>query len=130
MYSDSTLVHIHTKMNEINSALVRFQDNDIQVSLHVKVKCEGKNSIDCRAGEIVDLDKMHNKKLTLIQKSDKDYLYISGELVKKSRGAKNEFSLRMLRACWFILKSKGSVSWLQNKYIYDISAGPQLELAS
>jgi len=130
MYANSTLVHIHNKVNEIKSALVRFQDNDIQVSLHVSVKSDGKNSIDCQAGEIVDLAKMQNKTVTLIQKSDKDYLYISGELVKKSRGDKTTFSLRILRACWFILKSKGAVSWLDNKYIYDISAGTQLELAS
>ena len=130
MYANSTLVHIHNKVNEIKSALVRFQDNDSQVSLHVSVKSDGKNSIDCRAGEIVDLAKMQNKTVTLIQKSDKDYLYISGELVKKSRGDKTTFSLRILRACWFILKSKGAVSWLDNKYIYDISAGTQLELAS
>jgi len=130
MYANSTLVHIHNKVNEIKSALVRFQDNDIQVSLHVRVKSDGKNLIDCRAGEMVDLAKMHNKKVTVIQKSDKDYLYISGELVNGSGSNKKAFSLRIVRACWFILKSKGSVSWLQNKYIYDISAGTQLELAS
>jgi len=124
------MIHIHNKVNEIKSALVRFQDNDSQVSLHVSVKSDGKNSIDCRAGEIVDLAKMQNKTVTLIQKSHKDYLYISGELVKKSRGDKNAFSLRIVRACWFILKSKGAVSWLHNKYIYDISAETQLELAS
>jgi len=130
MYSEVTLTRIHKKMNEINSALVRFRDNDSQVSLHVTIKSDGKNSIDCRAGEIVDLTNMRNKKVSLIQKSDKDYLYISGELIKKSPGDKKAFSLRIHRACWFILKSKGSVSWLQNKYIYDISAGTQMELAS
>jgi len=130
MQTDASLGHIHKKINEIESALLRFVDNDIQPSLHVKIKCYGKNSIMCFPSEKVDVAKLRNNRVSLVQKSEKNYLYISGQIGTRSRGVEKALSIRVLRACWFILKSKGSVSWLQEKCIYDITEGSQLELAS
>lgn len=130
MNTNSNLLQIHKKVDEIQTALLRFQRNDNQLSLHVKAKSNGKNSIHCDFSDKADLKKIVPGKVTLIQKSEKNYLYISGEIEKQVFGNKKTFSIRITRACWFILRSKGSVSWLQEKYIYDISENDALELAS
>lgn len=129
MPANSNLLHIHKKIDEIETGLLRFQHNDNQLSLHVRAKTNGENSIHCDLADRADLKKIVPGKVSLIQKSDKNYLYISGEIEKQGPGKKT-FSIRIIRACWFILKSKGSVSWLQEKYIYDISGNTGLGLAS
>lgn len=130
MPSNSNLLHIHKKIDEIETGLLRFQHNDNQVTLHVRAKSNGENLISCDFADKADLKKIVPGKVSLIQKSDKNYLYISGEIEKQNTGSKKTFSMRITRACWFILRSKGSVSWLQEKYIYDISGNTELGLAS
>ena len=130
MQTNSNLQNIHRKVDEIETGLLRFQYNDNQVTLHVKAKGDGENLIYCDFADKADHKKIVPGKVSLIQKSDKNYLYIAGEIEKQSPGNKKPLSIRIIRACWFILKSKGSVSWLQEKYIYDISKGNELELAS
>ena len=130
MQTNSNLQNIHRKVDEIEAGLLRFQYNDNQVTLHVKAKGDGGNLIYCDFADKADHKKIVPGKVSLIQKSDKNYLYIAGEIEKKSPGNKQPLSIRIIRACWFILKSKGSVSWLQEKYIYDTSKGNELELAS
>lgn len=130
MQSNSNLLNIHKKIDEIETGLLRFQHNDSQVSLHVKAKSNGQNSIHCDFADKADLKKIVPGRVSLIQKSDKNYLYISGDIEKQAQGNKKICSIRIIRACWFILRSKGSVSWLQEKYIYDISGRTELELAS
>jgi hypothetical protein len=130
MQTNSNLQNIHKKVDEIERGLLRFQHDDNQVTLHVKAKSDGENSIHCDFADNADLKKVVPGKVRLIQKSEKNYLYISGEIEKQAPGNKKTLSIRITRACWFILKSKGSVSWLQEKYIYDISEGAGLELAS
>lgn len=130
MQTNSNLQNIHRKIDEIETGLLRFRHNDNQLSLHVRAKSDGENSIYCDFADQADLKKVVPGKVSLIQKSDKNYLYISGEIGKRAPGNKKTFSIRIIRACWFILKSKGSVSWLQEKYIYDISKDNELELAS
>jgi hypothetical protein len=130
MQTNSNLQNIHQKVDEIESGLLRFQHDDSQVTLHVKAKGDGKNLIYCDLTDKADYKKIVPGKVSLIQKSDKNYLYIAGEIEKQSPGNKQPVSIRIIRACWFILKSKGSVSWLQEKYIYDRSEVNELELAS
>ncbi len=130
MRTNSNLENIHRKIDEIETGLLRFRHNENQHSLHVRAKSDGENSIFFDFADKDDLKKVVPGKVSLIQKSDKNYLYISGEIEKRVPGNKKTFSIRITRACWFILKSKGAVSWLQEKYIYDISEGDGLELAS
>lgn len=130
MQTHSNLQHIHQKIDEIGVGLLRFQHNENPVTLHVKAKGDGGNLIYCDFADKADHKRTVPGKVSLIQKSDKNYLYIAGEIEKQSPGSKQPLSIRIIRACWFILKSKGSVSWLQEKYIYDISEVDELELAS
>jgi hypothetical protein len=131
MHINQNLGQIHKKIDEIKVGLLRFPDKDTQVSLHVGVKSNGtSDSIDCFIGDNADMKKLISGPVNLIQKSGKNYLYISGEIKRPAHKNNKIFSIRILRACWFVLKSKDSVSWLQEKYIYDIFQGAELELAS
>jgi len=130
MHNNPNLLQIHRKVDEIKSGLLRFRQNDCQASLHVKVKISGINSLHCVMTNQADLNPMVPGIVSLIQKSDKDYLYISGEIENQLPQNKKTFSVRIVKACWFILKSKGAVSWLQEKYIYDSTQVTELGLAS
>lgn len=130
MHTNTNMHQIHKKVDEIENGLLRFQHDNKQVSIHVKVKSNGVDSIQCECSDRTDVQKLVAGKVSLIQKSDKNYLYISGEIEKLPPGNKKIFSIHVTRACWFILKSKGSVSWLQEKCVYDISEVDALELAS
>jgi len=131
MHIHSNLLHIHKKIDEIGGGLLRFHHNDSQVSLHVRLKSNGSsNSIDCFISDNADIKKLVNGPATLIQKSDKNYLYLAGKIERPAGKNNKIFPVRILRACWFVLKSKDSVSWLQEKYIFDISRDTELDLAS
>ena len=131
MHINSNLLHIHKKVDEIETGLLRFKHNDNQVSLYVKVKSNGSSdSLDCIIGDNADIKKLVNGPVTLIQKSEKNYLYISGNMERPADKNNKTFPIRILRACWFVLKSKDSISWLQEKYIFDISQAAGLNLAS
>ena len=113
MHISQSLGQIHKKIDEIKVGLLRFHDNDTQVSLHVRVKSNGSNdSIDCFIGDKAENKKLVNGPVTLIQKSDKNYLYLAGNIERPDDKNNKIFPIRILRACWFVLKSKNSVSWL------------------
>ncbi len=107
MHPNSNLQSIHKKIDEIKAGLLRFHQNDNQVTLHVKAQICGENSIHCDFADKADLKKIVPGRVNLIQKSNKNYLYISGELEKPNPGNKKTCSIRIIRACWFILRSKG-----------------------
>ncbi len=74
---------------------------------------------------------MHNKRVNLIQKSNNDYIYLSGVVEEKPGLNSRTLQIRLYKAAWFVKKSKGNLSWLQEKYVYDESFRLEnLELAS
>ena len=122
------LGHIQKRINDIQVGLLRFRHNDEQVTLQVKAK-SNEDSVNCIITGNGDLNKLTNGSVNLVQKCGNDYLYISGQLEGKAVN-KKMLSFKIIRACWFIRKSKGTLSWLQEKYIYDILPEEELELAS
>ena len=124
------LLHIKNKIDTIQVGLLRFRDNDDNVTFHVNAKSCENDSVNCVIDDNTDLSRLVNKNVNLVQKSENDYLYISGQVKEKTSLNKNILSFKILRACWFTKKSKGSLSWLQEKYIYDILPDRELELAS
>ena len=122
------LGQIQNKINNIQVGLLRFRDKDEQVTLQVKAKSD-EDSVNCIITGNGDLNKLTNRSVNLVQKCENDYLYISGQLEEKAVD-KKMLSFKIIRACWFVRKSKGTLSWLQEKYIYDILPDEQLELAS
>ena len=98
--------------------------------MHVTAKSNEDNTLICITTGSEDLKKLANKRVNLIQKSEDDYLYVSGEVKEKLDRNKKIFFISIVKACWFVRKSRGTLSWLQEKHIYDISPQDDLELAS
>jgi hypothetical protein len=121
---------IKEKIDAIQFGLVRFQDRDERVSMQVKTKTNGDGIVECFASPGADLPDLLNKKVNLIQKSDNDYLYISGEIKEKPGRNKKMFSISILKASWFVRKSKGALTWLQEKHVYDITPQEDISIAS
>ena len=127
---ETKLVHIKKKIDAIQVGLLRFRDKDDNITFHVNAKSCENNSVNCVIADNTDLSRLVNKNVNLVQKSENDYLYISGQVKEKTGKNKNILSFRIVRACWFTKKSRGNLSWLQEKYIYDILPDRELELAS
>ena len=119
---------ISQKINTIQNGLLRYDDAEGRITMHVTARSNDDNSLTCTVPGNTDLKKLINKRVNFIQKSENDYLYISGD-VKERRNKKTVF-INILKACWFVRKSKGTLSWLQEKHVYDISLRDDLELAS
>ncbi len=113
------LKSIAQKIDNIQIGLLRFRDNKKRVTLQVRVKVFY-NSLKCFIIENVNADKLLNKRVTLIQRSENDYLYLSG-VVEKAEKEKSTVSIRILKACWFVRQNGGGISWLQEKFIFTIS---------
>ncbi|MGK2863622.1 MAG: hypothetical protein ACSLE0_16945 [Chitinophagaceae bacterium] len=120
---------IKRKLDHIQAGLLRFRDNDEQVTLQVNAKSNLDDSINCIITGDVDLNKLPVKLVNLVQKSENDYIYISGE-IHQTPGNHKMISFKVIRGCWFVRKSKGTMTWLQEKYIYNKLADVELELAS
>jgi len=62
----------------------------------------------------------HFRQVSLIQKDKQDYLYITCQVREQIQNHKAVImSMEVLKACWFTRRSKGSVTWLQQKYTYE-----------
>ena len=109
---------IQKKIDDIGLGLLRFRENKSQVSIQIRAKCDKDNLIHCYcADEKNDLLKLRNKKVNLIQKSNDDYLYIAGHTEAFPENSKT-LSVRIFKACWFVRKRTGRVTWFQEKHIY------------
>ena len=106
------LQSILKKIDDIGLGLLRYRENKFQVSIHIRAKCDKDNVIQCYADEKNDLLKLKNKKVSLIQKSNDDYLYIAGHTESLPENSKT-LSVRISKACWFVRKRDGSVTWCQ-----------------
>ncbi len=124
------LHHISQKVDVIRFGLLRYHYKEERITIHVSAKINGANSLVCRLTGNEDLKKLRNKRVNLIQKSDDDYLYISGQVTETTSRDKKEVFICILKACWFVRKSRGSLSWLQEKHIYNVLPLDDLELAS
>ena len=124
------LRYISQKIDDIQFGLLRYHDKQDRVTMHVTAKTIEDNTLICITTDSEDLKKLANKKVNLIQKSEDDYLFISGEVKEKPDRNKKILFISIVKACWFVRKSRGTLSWLQEKHIYDISPQDDLELAS
>jgi len=121
---------ITQKIDAIQFGLLRYHDKKDRITMHVKAKISDDNSLICTLTGNDDIKKLRNKRINLIQKSGDDYLYISGQVTEATARDKKEVFICILKACWFVRKSRGTLSWLQEKHIYDIFPQDDLELAS
>jgi hypothetical protein len=54
----------------------------------------------------------------LIQKDRENYMYIGGKITWEAQKNKLVLSIDIKKACWYVRKFKGSVSYLQEKCLY------------
>lgn len=119
---------IREKISAIQVGLLRCKHKGEKISVPVKIVVdENNNTLNCVASlEHIPSKKLLNKEVTLIQRDLNNYLYIGGRINREVRNKTLVFSMDITKACWFIRRSKGSVTWLQEKCIYM----PQMHMAS
>lgn len=63
------------------------------------------------------------RNVSLIQKDKHDYLYITCKVREQTHNNKAVImSMEVIKACWFTRRSRGSVTWLQQKYSYETAS--------
>lgn len=110
---------IKQKINAIQHGLLRFRDKHGQISLQVKTTANNDVSMDCISVDFLPAKRFINRNVNLIQKYHNDYLYITGVVTNEINGRSKILSIRILKASWFVKKERKSVSWLEEKYMFE-----------
>jgi hypothetical protein len=124
------LLYIQQKIDSIQSGLLRFRDKDAQMTLQVRATTNDDDSLNCIVTDNSPRNKLLNRNVNLIQKNHDDYLYINGTVSEEINKKNKILSIHILKASWFVRKSEGNVSWLQEKYIYENLPRQKIEMAS
>jgi hypothetical protein len=115
----SALYKILKKVEAVQLGLLRCENNEKRLLLQARAGTD-EEFVNC----IVNTDawdiSLLSQNVSLIQKDKQDYLYITCRVKEEIRkDAAAIVSMEVLRACWFTRKSRGSVTWLQEKYMYE-----------
>lgn len=124
-----TLQKILRKVESVQVGLLRVENKDEKLSLQARA---GTNldQLNCIVEKSNNSDSLLSRNVSLIQKDKLDYLYISCKVKEEIQNKTAVImSMEILKACWFTRRSKGSVSWLQQKYSYE-ALSSDLDLAS
>lgn len=119
---------IYGKISSIQLALLRYKHNGKKISVPVRITVQDNNtSLNCVIADS-DLPEQNllNKHVTLVQKDKENYMYIGGRITKEVKKNKLILCINIKKACWFIRKTKGAVTWLQEKCTHL----PEMRLAS
>ena len=116
---NKTLKNIKQRAGAIQFGLLRVQNSAEPVTLQVKVAENEGEMLSCLLTDEVPRHGLLNKQVNLVQKYQDDYLYIACRVKDEMPIGKKIISLEILKACWFVKKTKGNISWLQQKYIYE-----------
>jgi hypothetical protein len=117
---------IQEKIGSIQLALLRYKHEGKRVSVQVRVTVNDNDTLHCAIADDLPDHKLINKQVVLIQKDHDNYMYIGGRISREAKGKKLLLAIELKKACWYIRKFKGSVSWLQEKCLYT----PDMKLAS
>jgi hypothetical protein len=112
---------IQQKINSVQLGLMRFHHQDELLTMEVKTTAHKDSSLDCIVINGYPGYTMANKNVNLIQKNQHDYLYITGKVMRETQEGRKILSVRIVKASWFVRMRKGWVSWLREKYVYDVS---------
>jgi hypothetical protein len=115
---DATIHNIQQKIDAIQNGLLRYRYNGKTVSLHVKIAVNDGDTLNCIVSGELPMQTLLNKNVTLIQKDHENYMYIGGRITNQAQKNTLILSIDIKKACWFIRKRKGSVTWLQEKCVY------------
>jgi len=109
---------IHEKICSIQNALLRYKHEGNQMTLHVKITVDENDRINCIASQNLPSYNLINKLVVLIQKDHENYMYIGGRVSRQAQKNNLLLSIEIKKACWYVRKFKGSVSYLQEKFLY------------
>ena len=123
---------ISPKINSIQAGLLWHRTKKETTTYHVAMKVFDGNTIVCAVTDTAkpDINKLVGKKVNIVQKSNNDYIYLSGQVLLKPGLNKRTLYISLTKSCWFVKKSKGTLSWLQEKYVYESFPMHTLEMAS
>ena len=123
---------ISQKINSIQAGLLRRHTKNGSFTHHVLMETFEDNMLICALTDSgkPDTSKLVGKRVNLIQKSENDYIYLSGIVMEKPTTNRRTLYIRLAKACWFVKKSKGNLSWLQEKHVYESFTLKNLGMAS
>jgi hypothetical protein len=118
--NNKNLSLIKQRIGDIQCGLLRFEDKNKQITLQVKLTVNEDTSLNCIVTNEYS-QKLVNKNVHLIQKYRDDYLHIAGKISGEIKSNNRILAVQIERACWFVRQSKGNVSWLRQKCLYETS---------
>ena len=116
---NKSLYIIQQKVGSMRHGLLKFPEEGEKPRIQVSTTIDGTNRLNCVIKNIDAEHPLMNKEVVLIQKNNKDYLYITGHVEDEVKTSSKVISLKITKACWFVRKAKGNISWLRQKYIYE-----------
>ena len=121
---------IQEKVSSIQFGILKMRGADGSRSWQVKTAPGEPTSIHCVVTDEQPCDEMMNTRVNLVQKHNDDYLYITGRVSAEADKKTKILSIDILKASWFVRQSKGKISWLKQKYLYENYSREDMELAS
>ena len=117
-----TLQKILRKVESVQVGLLRAEAKNEKILLQARAGSDQDLFLNCVVQKPDESEVPYNKfrQVSLIQRDKQDYLYITCQVKEQTQNNKAVImSMEVLKACWFTRRSKGSVSWLQQKYTYE-----------
>lgn len=126
---DRNLKMILSKVKSVQLGLLRCQKDDQKLLLQTRAGTLNEQ-VNCIVdNKSVDVSLLSSN-VNLIQKDKDDFLYITCRVTDQVvRNTAIIVSMEVLKASWFTRMTRGSVTWLKEKYTYDALSG-EIDLAS
>jgi hypothetical protein len=123
-----TLNKILQKIGTVQLGLLRTENDNGKLTWQARAGTN-ENLLNCII-ENSDIDiSLLSRTVSLVQKDKENYLYITCRVTDEvKRNSVVVMSLEVLKACWFTRRSRGTMRWLQEKYMYE--AYPEMDMAS
>jgi hypothetical protein len=117
---DHTLQKILRKVDSVQVGLLRAADRNEKHLLQARAAGNGEQFLNCVITKDGPGRPFQFRTVSLIQKDKQDYLYITCRVKELAENPKTVvMSMEVLKASWFTRRSRGSLSWLQQKYHYE-----------
>lgn len=126
---DRNLKKILSKVKSVQLGLLRCQKDDKKLLLQTRAGTVNEQVNCIVENKSVEGDLLASN-VNLIQKDKDDYLYITCRVTDQVvRNTATIVSMEVLKASWFTRMTRGSVTWLKEKYTYD-ALSEEIDLAS
>lgn len=118
----TTLQKILKKMETVQLGLLRVENKDEKYLLQARAGFN-QDQVNCIIQKNNKADTLLSRNVSLIQKDKEDYLYITCKVKEEIQNKSAVImSMEVIKASWFTRKTKGSVTWLQQKYMYEAAS--------